>query len=62
MVSPSTKEDMAMTTGNSDDVRMVPSPEPTCGIPIEYRRGEDPAEYAQCQSIRNDPHKYVQVK
>jgi len=39
MVSPRTKEDMAMTTGNSDDVRMVPNPEPTCGIPIEYRRG-----------------------
>lgn len=34
MASPSTKEDMITTTGNSDDVRIVPNPEPTKLISI----------------------------
>lgn len=34
MASPSTKEDMVTTTGNSDDVRMVPNPESTKLISI----------------------------
>ena len=34
-----TKADMITATGSSDAVRMVPSPGPTCGIPIENNNG-----------------------